>query len=170
VGSLEDEFALLDAEWAERGAQADDALRALRVALSQPEPSYRGPYFEFGGLVVDPRAVQEHVPIWVGGRTGRSLRRATALADGWAPFGLRTAELRVLLDRARESADWMERTQPLEVIVQNDRPFDPAGEPGRVAEQLAKYAELGATSLAARLVHHSFDHYCEQLAALAELA
>ena len=170
VGSLEAEFSLLDAEWAARGAQADDALRALRVALSQPEPSYRGPYYEFGALIVDPHAAQEHVPIWVGGRTGRSLRRAVALADGWAPFGLRSRELAELLDRARDTEEWAERAEPLDVIVQNDRPFDPAGEPDRVAEQLAKYRELGATSLAARLVHHSLDHYCDQLAALAELA
>lgn len=170
VGSLEAEFTLLDAEWAARGAQADDALRALRVALSQPEPSYRGPYYEFDGLIVDPHAVQEHVPLWVGGRTGRSLRRAVALADGWAPFGLRSAELGAHLDRARESAEWANRTRLLEVIVQNDRPFDPAGDPERVAEQLTKYKDLGATSLAARLMHHSLDHYCEQLAALAELA
>ena len=54
--------------------------------------------------------------------------------------------------------------------MQNDRPLDPGGEPDRVADQLAKYRELGATALAARLVHHSVDHYCDQLAALAELA
>jgi probable F420-dependent oxidoreductase len=170
VGSLEAEFAMLDAEWAARGARSDDALRAVRVALSQREPAYRGPHFEFGAMVVDPNAVQDHVPIWVGGRTGRSLRRAVTLADGWAPFGLRSAELTELLDRARETEAWSERADPLEVIVQNDRPFDPAGDPDRVREQLAKYRELGATSLAARFVHHSLEHYCDQLAALAELS
>jgi alkanesulfonate monooxygenase SsuD/methylene tetrahydromethanopterin reductase-like flavin-dependent oxidoreductase (luciferase family) len=120
-------------------------------------------------MVIDPCAMQEHVPIWVGGRTGRSLRRAVALADGWAPFGLRSAELAELLTRARRSEEWSKRSTPLDVIVQNDRPFDPAGEPERVAAQLEKYRELGATALAARFVHHSLDHYCEQLAALAEL-
>ena len=169
VGSLEAEFALLDAEWAARGAQSDDALRALRAALSQREPAYRGPHFEFGAMVVDPCAVQERVPIWVGGRTGRSLRRAVALADGWAPFGLRRAELIEHLDRARDSDAWAERTEPLEVIVQNDRPLDPSGERDRVTEQLSKYRDLGATSLAARLVHHSLDHYCDQLAALVDI-
>ena len=39
VGSLEEEFDLLGAPFADRGARADDALRALRAALSQPEPS-----------------------------------------------------------------------------------------------------------------------------------
>jgi hypothetical protein len=48
--------------------------------------------------------------------------------------------------------------------------LDPSAEPDRVAEQLAKYEAIGATALATRFVHHSVDHYCEQLAALAALA
>lgn len=169
VGSLEDEFVLLGAEFENRGPMADDAMRALRVALGDIEPAYDGSYFTFAGLVVEPTAVQPRVPIWVGGRTGRSLRRAVELGDGWAPFGLRSSELGDLLARARDTEAWAERTMPLDVIVQNDRPLDPGEEPDRVAEQLGKYRELGATALAARLVHHSPDHYVEQLAALSEL-
>ncbi|MCL9793224.1 TIGR03619 family F420-dependent LLM class oxidoreductase [Frankia sp. AgKG'84/4] len=83
VGTLKEEFDLLGASFPDRGARADDALRALRAALSQPIPAYQGDYYTFGGLVVDPCAVQERLPLWVGGRTLRSLRRAAALADGW---------------------------------------------------------------------------------------
>ncbi len=168
-GTLEEEFALLGAEFAGRGAIADDALRALRASLSQSEPSYAGEHFAFGGMLIEPHAVQPHVPLWVGGRTARSLRRAVELGDGWAPFGLRTAELGALLQRARDTAAWTERSEPLEVILQNDRPWDPCGEPDRVAEQLGRMRTIGATGLAVRLAHHSPDHYCEQLSALADL-
>jgi probable F420-dependent oxidoreductase len=169
VGSLEEEFVLLGAEFEARGDIADDAMRALRAALSWPEPHYDGPYFTFGGFVVDPVPLQPVVPLWVGGNSARSLRRAVELGDGWAPFGLRSADLADLLARARDTKAWAERRAPLDVVVQNDRPFDPAAEPDRVAEQLDKYETLGATALAARLVHHSVEHYCEQLAALVEL-
>ncbi len=169
VGSLEEEFELLGAEFARRGEIGDDAIRALRASLSQLEPEYAGDHFTFRGFVVDPPAVQAHVPVWVGGRTARSLRRAVELGDGWAPFGLRTAELGEMLTRARETDAWNERQTPLDVIVQNDRPLDPMAEPDRVAEQLARSRAIGATALAARLVHHSVDHYCDQLAALTTL-
>ncbi len=53
--------------------------------------------------------------------------------------------------------------------MQNDRALDPSAEPDRVAEQLTRYESIGATALAARFVHHSVAHYCEQLAALAAL-
>ena len=45
-----------------------------------------GEFYSFGGLTVDPCALQPHMPIWVGGRTKRSLRRAVTLAEGWCPF------------------------------------------------------------------------------------
>jgi alkanesulfonate monooxygenase SsuD/methylene tetrahydromethanopterin reductase-like flavin-dependent oxidoreductase (luciferase family) len=54
--------------------------------INGPEPEYHGEYYDFEGFVIDPCAVQEAVPLWVGGRTLRSLRRAAALADGWCPF------------------------------------------------------------------------------------
>ena len=169
TGSLEEEFALLDAEFADRGPLADDAMRALRAALSAAQPAYAGDHFEFSDFLIQPHAVQKHVPMWVGGRTGRSLRRAVELGDGWAPFGLRTAELEDLLVRARESKGWEQRNRPLDVILQNDRPWDPTAEPDRVADQVGRMRSIGATGLAVRLVHHSVDHYCEQLEALHRL-
>jgi probable F420-dependent oxidoreductase len=168
-GSLEEEFALLGAPFSDRGPRADDALRALRASLGRAQPEYEGDYYAFGGFLVEPHAVRAHVPLWIGGRTARSLRRAVELGDAWAPFGLRTAELGALLTRARDSAAWDARDAPLGVILQNDRPWDPAGEPDRVAEQVGRMRAIGATGVAVRFVHHSLAHYVEQLAALAEL-
>ena len=168
-GSLEEEFALLGAEFVNRGAVADDAMRALRASLSAAKPAYAGDHFAFTDFLVEPHAVQAHVPIWVGGRTARSLRRAVELGDGWAPFGLRTAELEAILLRARRTEAWRTRETPLDVILQNDRPWDPTAEPDRVSDQLGRMRSIGATGLAVRLVHHSLDHYCEQLEALHQL-
>lgn len=39
VGSLPEEFALLGASWADRGAVADDTLRALRAAWGRARPA-----------------------------------------------------------------------------------------------------------------------------------
>lgn len=88
VGSLEQEFDLLGASFADRGWRADDALCALRGTMSDPHPSYEGTTYRYGGVVLEPCALQPAVPIWVGGHTARSLRRAVELADGWCPFGL----------------------------------------------------------------------------------
>src|SRR5579863_2043333 len=67
VGTLKEEFDLLGIggpEFTERGVRADDALRALRACLGQRLPEYHGPYYDFEGLVIDPCAIQAHVPFW----------------------------------------------------------------------------------------------------------
>lgn len=162
VGTLQEEFELLDAPFADRGARADDAMRALRAALSQSEPAYHGEFYDFDGFVVDPCAVQPHVPMWVGGQTARSLRRAVELADGWAPFGLRRAELAEMIAGVDVAPDF-------EFVLQNEVPLDPGAEPDRVRETVGRLADAGATTLNARFVHHSLDHYLEQLAAMRAL-
>jgi probable F420-dependent oxidoreductase len=170
VGSLEEEFELLGADFAGRGARADDAMRALRAALSREEPRYEGSHYSFKGFVVDPRALQTHVPMWVGGRTARSLRRAVELADGWAPFGLGSGDLASMLARARASDAWAARDQPLEVVLQSERPLDPLAEPAGVSERVERFRKIGATALNVRVVHQSIDHYLDQLAAMPGLA
>ncbi|HEX6311641.1 MAG TPA: TIGR03619 family F420-dependent LLM class oxidoreductase [Acidimicrobiia bacterium] len=169
VGSLEEEFALLDAPFAGRGERGDDAIRALRAALARPEPEYHGTHYEFSGFVIDPHAVQAEMPIWIGGQSARSLRRAVELADGWAPFGLRTDALDAMVERARATDAWQRRSRPLDLILQNERPLDPAGDPERAAERVERFRRLGTTVLNVRFVHHSLEHYLEQLGAMAEI-
>lgn len=169
VGSLEAEFELLGAPFEDRGARGDDALRALRAAFGVTEPSYAGSHYAFSDLVVDPCGVQRPVPLWIGGRTGRSLRRAVELADAWAPFALRPEEVADLLDRARRGAAWAARTAPLEVVLQPVPALDPLGAPDPTRAALAAHQGAGATALAVRVVHRSPEHYVEQLEALLDL-
>lgn len=169
VGSLEEEFALLDVAFADRGPRADDALRALRAAFGVTEPSYAGTHYRFEGFVVDPSGVQRDVPVWIGGRTGRSLRRAVELADGWAPFALDPDAVADLLAGARRTAAWDARPEPLEVILQPAPPLDPLDAPDETRRILAAHEAAGATALAVRLRHRSPAHYTDQLAALSAL-
>jgi len=162
VGSLQEEFDLIGAPFEDRGPRGDDALRALRASLSVPEPAYHGEFYSFGGVVVDPCAVQPHVPIWIGGRTPRSLRRAATLADGWAPFGVGLPQVR----------DWLSRfdLQPgFEVVLPPPAPLDAINEPERTRDLLGETAAHGATIISAVFTHASLQHYLENLQALAEL-
>jgi alkanesulfonate monooxygenase SsuD/methylene tetrahydromethanopterin reductase-like flavin-dependent oxidoreductase (luciferase family) len=127
-----------------------------------PEPAYHGEFYSFDGMVVDPCAVQERVPIWIGGRTLRSLRRAVALADGWAPFN-------VGLHQAR---DWLSRfdLRPgFEVVLPPPAALDPIDEPERTRHAVAEAAAHGATIVPAVFRHTSLQHYLDNLQALAEL-
>lgn len=163
VGSLEEEFRLLGADFEGRGAIADDALAALRASLSRREPAYHGEHFGYEGLVVEPHAVQDRVPLWIGGRTPRSLRRALAHGDGWVPFGLP-------LDRLGEMVGAAALPDGFEVALSAGRPLDPSGDAQGAAEALRKVSDAGATLVSVSLSARSAAHYVEQLEALAAVA
>jgi probable F420-dependent oxidoreductase len=162
VGTLKEEFDLIGAPYDDRGPRADDALRALRASLSSPEPAYHGTFYDFEGLVVDPCAVQEHVPIWVGGRTLRSLRRAVALADGWCPFAVAPA-------LAKEWLRQVDIPTTFDVVLPPAGRLDPIADPGRTQEILAATAVAGATIVSSGRTHDTLEEYLEYLEALAVL-
>jgi len=169
VGTLGEEFALLGAAFDGRGAGYEDALRALRAAFGGRAPAYAGTHYRFDGFLVDPCGVQERVPIWLGGRSPRSLRRALVFGDGWDPFRLTLAELTQLLPRARGWREWRERTAALELVLTPDQLLDPTvpAERARLADLLDRYRAVGATVVNLRFRHRSLEHYLEQLAVVA---
>ncbi len=160
VGTLKEEFDLLGAPYDQRGPRGDDALRALRAALSRPEPEYHGEFYDFEGFVVDPCAVQERVPLWVGGRTLRSLRRAAALGDGWCPFAVTPGQ----------AAEWL-RTVELptgfDVVLPPTTRLEPIDEPAHTQEALGETEANGATIISCSFKNRSLNEYLDKLEALA---
>ena len=169
VGSLREEFALLGKGFAGRGDRADDALRAIRASWGRREPRYDGEHYRFGDVVVDPAGVQERLPIWVGGRTDRSLRRALEFGDAWVPFLLGPDEVRSMLDRAAASPAAEGRPRTLDVALWPEPALDVLREPGRVREQFDEHVAAGATILNYRFPSRSLEHHLEQMEALTEI-
>ncbi len=56
----------------------------LRLTWSQKNVSYRGELYQFDGITIDPHPPAD-TPIWYGGSTPASVRRALEFADGWFP-------------------------------------------------------------------------------------
>lgn len=169
VGSLREEFDALGLSFEDRGERADDFLRALRAAWGRPEPSYEGPWFRFDGLVVDPCATSTSPRLRIGGRTGRSLRRAIELGDGWVPFGLSLDEVAALLDDARRSGAWEARRRPFEVVLAVEG-LDAVGDPAGTRDRLLAAVGAGATVVDVRCRHGSPAELVEQLEAAALVA
>ena len=153
VGSLREEFALLDADWDGRGTATDHFLDDVRAAWGRPEVD---------GLVIDPHATSTHVPLWIGGRSSKSLRRAVERGDGWVPFGLRPAELAEMLAAVDLPAGF-------EVVLSPGRPLDPTGDTEGTTRRLTALRDVGATIATCAVTATDVDHYCTQLTRLAEL-
>jgi probable F420-dependent oxidoreductase len=170
VGSLRPEFELLGVPFEGRGERADDALRALRAAFAADQPVYHGPHYDVEGFVVAPSGLDRHLPVWIGGRTSRSLRRAAALGDGWAPFGLPPATVRDLLARHPPTAPLRPAgSAPLDVILAPEPPVNPITDAEAVRATVQRYEDAGATHLVFRFRQASRAELLDQMAALMEL-
>lgn len=164
VGTVASEFAMLGADFADRGRIADDMMLALRASLSRPSPSYSGPHFAFADMVVDPHAVQPQVPLWVGGQSARALRRAVERGDGWMPGPIAPE---IIAARLQKHPD---RPDDFVVAVRPTEALDPCADAEGVTATLRACARAGATVVEAWVRHDSLAHYLDQLHAFARLA
>jgi probable F420-dependent oxidoreductase len=113
VGWHEEEFALMDVPYRERGPRTSEAIEAVTALWAGDAVTFRGKYHRFENLTVDPKPVQQpHPPIWIGGGTQPSekvygqtvpnidpvLRRIARYADTWVPHSSATP--------AMVKADW----------------------------------------------------------------
>ncbi|HYZ21740.1 MAG TPA: TIGR03619 family F420-dependent LLM class oxidoreductase [Rhodopila sp.] len=86
--------------FAERGAVTDEYMDAMRTIWTQEKPVFHGKYVNIDGLLIEPRPVQKpHPPIWVGGESGPSMRRAARIGNAWYPIGSNNAHLLDTLPR-----------------------------------------------------------------------
>lgn len=169
VGSLEEEFELLGVDFAGRGPRFEEGLRALRAALGSREPEFAGEYFRFAGIVMDPAPVQAHVPIWLGGRSRRSLRRALEWGDGWIPFGVDLAGFDAMMRHARERGQFAAREErgesPPEILAQPEFALELASVAGvdAATRALEGWLAAGATGLKLRFRVESVTAFVDAL-------
>ena len=145
VGSLRAEFELLGAPFEGRGAVYDERLNKLRESFDKTEVD---------GFVIDPPLTR--VPMWLGGRSKRSLRRALDIADGWVPFGHDVAGYRALIGEPRAGFDYV-----LPLLWEEQSIAE-------LSAELAALSGIGATFVSLTLRARSQTHYLERLASFAE--
>ena len=100
AGWLKSEFdAVVTTPFADRGKVTDEYIDAFRVLWSEARPRFAGKYVKFDGIVLEPKPVQQPVPIWVGGEGMNAIRRAARVAEAWYPIGSNNQHLLDTLPR-----------------------------------------------------------------------
>lgn len=72
----------------ERMDVLEEAVQCVRLLLHTETSTFAGEHFTLTDARCDPRPIQDHVPVWIGGAgEKRTLRIVAEHADGWnAPF------------------------------------------------------------------------------------
>ena len=163
----------------ERLDRLDEAVLLLRRLLDGERFTHEGPFYQFNDALCEPRPIQEHLPILIGGSGPKKTLRTTALrGDGWNTAGT-LEEVRARLDildahcaavgRDRAEIDLTlsfpilirdrrvdAETAWANVIGANGAPNAGAvphlfGPPEQVADAIQPYLELGFRTIIVRL-------------------
>jgi probable F420-dependent oxidoreductase len=107
AGYLEEEFAVLGAQYPGRGARLDDAIAAMRDAWTG-ESVHRQGTFPVDGHTMYPKPIQDPIPVWIGGNGDRAMRRAARYGDGWLPMSVAEEEAAISLTEPLSTFEHLE--------------------------------------------------------------
>ncbi len=182
VGYLRPEFAVLGADWDERGRLFDSALDAMRAAWTGRSVDIDGPFPAKGHTQLPPPARAGGPPVWIGGNSAAARRRAAAKADGWMPIAQNEALAKITRTPALETIDQLAGMvsdlkkrradnggQALDVC------FSPFGDRTEVASWAAQirrdlpaYEDAGVTWLLIEPWSRSFSEFRDSVSRLAD--
>ncbi len=66
-----------------RGARADEALELLTRLWAERDVDFAGEHIRVSGLTIEPRPVQQPLPLWIGGDSEAAIRRTARVGTGW---------------------------------------------------------------------------------------
>jgi probable F420-dependent oxidoreductase len=163
TGYIVGEFEALGIPFEGRGAAVDESIRLMKQIWTGNTINYTGKSFRADDVSALPTPLQKpHPPIWCGGNSGRAIRRAVELCDGWSPFPIRAAfsgnvhterlenieDFKRKLDYARGHAAHIGRKEVLDVCM---IPFclglEPNGRPeaARLMDECHAFDALGVS-------------------------
>ena len=99
------EFVQVGSNFHTRGKRVDASIRLMK-ALWKGETGFksRALGLEFSDAVFEPRPVQKHLTIWIGGTSKPAMKRATTLGDAWHPNVQPLDQFAKLVAEFRESS------------------------------------------------------------------
>ena len=127
-GWMPQEFETANVPMDRIGSGMDEVVAAMRACWGPDPVEFEGRFYRIAPSEVNPKPVQERIPVLLGATTPAGARRAGRIADGRNPAGL-TVVVRANVPLSREP-------------LGDGRPFL-GGSPGQIAEDLARLEPAG---------------------------
>ncbi|MFF3558811.1 TIGR03619 family F420-dependent LLM class oxidoreductase [Streptomyces sp. NPDC002574] len=159
-GWQHNEFDTANVPSSRKGARTEEFITAMRAAWGPDPVRHEGEFYRIAPSQVNPKPVQDRIPVLLAATSPAAVKRAARIADGLIPIASSAQELRgvvsTLHDAAREAG-----RDPADLMVVNQVPWptpvtrEPIGEgrpflggsPRQIAEDLVAARESGATQV-----------------------
>lgn len=86
AGWAAEEFKILKVPFDKRGPMTTEYLAAIKALWASDVASFDGEFVQFSDVHTTPRPFQDEIPIWVGGNSAPSMRRAIQHGTAWHPI------------------------------------------------------------------------------------
>ncbi len=161
------EYEALGEDFGSRGKRSAEQIMLLRRFWTEQAVTFDGEFHRVTGAGLAPLPVQRPIPVWIGAASPPGYRRAGRLADGWFPMmrpGPALDAARAVVERAAVDAGRDPATIGMEGRV------DWHGDSDAVADQLAQWAEAGASHVSVNTMGAGLETVDDHLAALSRVA
>jgi len=80
-------------------------LKVMRAVWEETRPSFEGDYVSLPETEINPKPVQQPLPIWFGGKGDRSINITASIANGWIPTWLTAEDYRRQIPRIESALE-----------------------------------------------------------------
>ncbi|HEY7051135.1 MAG TPA: LLM class F420-dependent oxidoreductase [Mycobacterium sp.] len=162
------EYEALGKDFSGRGVRSEEQIALLRRLWTEQIVTHEGPSETVTGAGIAPLPVQRPIPIWIGGASERTYRRAGRLADGWFPMmvpGPKLDEAKAVVEAAAREAG----RDPTAIGMEGRATWDGGGV-GSVVKHVERWRSAGATHVSINTMRAGFSSVDDHLAALGRAA
>ncbi len=92
-------------EAARRGRRANEALEIMRRLWSEESVDFAGEFFQYEKARIEPRPVQQPLPLWIGGSSKAAMRRTATVGTGWLAGITPADKIRSVIDGIQEQLE-----------------------------------------------------------------
>ncbi len=88
-----------------RGEMMNEALEAMSLLFTESVASFKGKYYEFKDVILEPKPVQKPFPLYMSGRSPNTVERTVKGGSGLMLFSPTTEEVRQSVEELRSKAE-----------------------------------------------------------------
>lgn len=177
IGWMPEEFEALGITFKDRARMSEEQLQIFNLLWAQDRPSFKGRYYSFDPVAVNPRPVQQpRFPIWIGGESVPAQRRAARYGDAWFSYFVKTTaaalaahfkELQQMAAEAGRAPDAVKlcSVRPIDVteepVPQEEETL--RGTPEQLIAALRRFEEIGVQHMALQFHRGRWPERREQI-------